>query len=89
MGPVSFTKARAAGLRARSVADTVKATLSWWPSEFACRERVTAELFEQAKRDGKEVKTVDPKALCAGISRDRQARVLKAWHEREKKESHE
>lgn len=86
MQPVSSAKAKAAGLRSRPVADTVKSTLAWWPVELARRERVTAEMLEQAKKEGREIKMADPKALRAGITRDREAHVLAAWREHTKKD---
>lgn len=83
---VSFAKARRAGLRSRSIDDTVAATLAWWPTEVARRVRVTAEMMEQARKDGAPAPRMadppNPEKLRAGISPEREAAVLKAWHAR-------
>lgn len=76
-GDVSFAKAAAAGLRFRSVEDTVKDTLAWWPTEVARRERVGKELVEKAEKEGKPAPKLAPSdQLRAGITADREAEAL-------------
>jgi len=78
----SNARAVAAGLTYRSVEDTCQATLEWWPKEVARRERVGKQLVEDAKKAGKEPpKLPDPAKLRVGMSREREAEVLKAWRE--------
>jgi len=63
----SYKKSVAAGLKFRPVAETVKDTLDWWNS--LPQERRDA-LGDQAKRS-------------AGITKEREAEVLAAWHKKE------
>jgi 2'-hydroxyisoflavone reductase len=79
----SHARAVAAGLTYRPEVDTCTATLEWWPKELARRERVTKDMIEEAKKAGKpEPKMPDPRALRAGMSREREREILKAWHDR-------
>ena len=74
-----------AGMKYRNVEDTCAAILAWWPKELARRERVTKDMKEEAQKAGKpEPKMPDPKLLRAGIAPQREAEVLKAWHEKQK-----
>lgn len=78
----SNARAVAAGLTYRPVEDTCQATLEWWPKEVARRERVGKQLVEEAKKAGKEPPNLpDPAKLRVGMSREREAQVLKAWKE--------
>ena len=63
----SNERARKAGLTFRPIADTVEATLAWYPSEIERRVRVTRELTEAAKAKG-------DRAAEAGRSHDAQGR---------------
>jgi 2'-hydroxyisoflavone reductase len=73
-------RALAAGLTTRSLEDTVRATLAWFPSEIERRVRVTKELTEQAAKDGKPTpKLPDPLALKAGPSPERETELLAQW----------
>lgn len=77
----TIERATKAGLTFRPVMDTVRDTLAWWPKEVERRARVTQELIEQAKKDGKaQPPLADPTQLRAGIKPDREAQVLAAWH---------
>lgn len=81
---INFARAKAAGLKARSVDDTVKATLEWWPREVERRKRVTKQMFEEADNAGKPRPPLgDPEALRAGIAPEREKEVLAAWHKRQ------
>ncbi|MBX3390319.1 MAG: NAD-dependent epimerase/dehydratase family protein [Phycisphaeraceae bacterium] len=78
----SNARAVAAGLTYRPVEDTCQATLEWWPKEVARRERVGNQLVEEAKKAGKEPPRLpDPTKLGVGMSREREAQILKAWKE--------
>jgi 2'-hydroxyisoflavone reductase len=72
-------RAKAAGLTFRPVADTVKATLAWYPGEVERRVRVTRELVEAARAKGQEPPKVDPSALRAGPTREQEADMLARW----------
>lgn len=66
----------AAGLKYRSMDDTAKALLEWYPKEVERRVRVTAELAEAAKAKGKEPPKGDPSALRAGPPRERELELI-------------
>jgi len=73
-------RALKAGLTFRPVADTVAATLAWYPTEIERRVRVTKELLDAAKAKGQEPpKMADPSALRAGPSPAREAELLAKW----------
>jgi 2'-hydroxyisoflavone reductase len=77
-------RAPAAGLKFRPIIETVRDTLAWWPSELERRIRVTKELVEEAKKEGKEAPQLpDPGVLRAGIKAEREAEVLAAWHKKQ------
>ncbi|HYE03599.1 MAG TPA: NAD-dependent epimerase/dehydratase family protein [Phycisphaerales bacterium] len=79
----SNARAVADGMKFRPIDTTVRDTLAWWPGELARRKRVTAELLEAARQEGKEPpKMADPEKLRAGISPEREQEVLTAWHAR-------
>lgn len=72
-------KAIAAGLTFRPLAETVRDTLAWWPSEVERRERVGKDVVEQARSEGKQPPTLPPhQKLRAGISPEKEQRVLAA-----------
>jgi 2'-hydroxyisoflavone reductase len=74
-------RAQAAGLTFRSVGDTVKALLAWFPNEMERRARVTRELTEAAKAKGEPPpKLADPTVWRAGPTREREAELLAAFH---------
>jgi 2'-hydroxyisoflavone reductase len=78
----TWSNARAvkAGLTFRPVADTVAATLAWFPGEVERRVRVTKELQDAAKAKGVEPpKLADPTKLKAGPSPAREAELLAKW----------
>jgi 2'-hydroxyisoflavone reductase len=76
----SNERAKAAGLRFRTIDDTVKAILAWFPGELERRERVTRELTEAAKAKGQPPpKLGDPTQLRAGPLADKEREVLVAW----------
>ncbi|MBS0189779.1 MAG: NAD-dependent epimerase/dehydratase family protein [Planctomycetes bacterium] len=79
----SNARAVKAGLTYRPVEDTCKSTLEWWPKEVARRDRVGNQLIEEAKKAGKPApQLADPKKLRAGMTREREAQILKAWSEK-------
>lgn len=79
----SNARAVAAGLTYRPVEDTCQSTLEWWPKEVARRERVGKQLVEDAKKAGKPAPQLqDPNKLRVGLSREREAEVIKAWKEK-------
>ncbi len=83
MARISFAAALKAGLKPRPPAETIRATLAWWPKEVARRERVGKELIEQARNDGKpEPKIPDANLLRAGPSMADEKKALAAWHAR-------
>jgi len=76
----SNARALKAGLTFRPVADTVAATLAWYPGEVERRVRVTKELQEAAAAKGAEPpKLPDPTKLKAGPSPEREAELLAKW----------
>jgi 2'-hydroxyisoflavone reductase len=76
----SNARALKAGLTFRPVADTVAATLAWYPGEVERRVRVTKELQDAAKAKGAEPpKLPDPTMLKAGPSPAREAELLAKW----------
>lgn len=73
-------KAIAAGLTFRSVSDTVKATLDWWPKELDRRIKVTQQMKDDAVKAGKAPpQMADPKVLRVGMKPEREKAVLEAW----------
>jgi 2'-hydroxyisoflavone reductase len=76
----SNARALKAGLTFRPVADTVAATLAWYPGEVERRVRVTKELQDAAKAKGAAPpKLPDPTQLKAGPSPAREAELLAKW----------
>lgn len=79
----SNARAVAAGLTFRPVADTVRDTLKWWPTELERRIKVTAKMKDDAKAAGKpEPQMPDPSVLRAGVTPAREAELLEAWKKR-------
>jgi 2'-hydroxyisoflavone reductase len=73
-------RAKATGLKFRSIDDTVKSILAWYPGELERRVRVTHELEEAAKAKGAPPpKAPDPNALRAGPTREREQELLAKW----------
>ena len=75
-------RAKAAGLQFRTMDDTAKALLEWYPPEIERRVRVTKELAEQAKAKGTPPPKGDPSALRAGPTKEREAELLAKWKAR-------
>ncbi|HVV81557.1 MAG TPA: NAD-dependent epimerase/dehydratase family protein [Kofleriaceae bacterium] len=76
----SHARATAAGLRSRTIDDTVKAILDWYPGEIDRRAKVKAEVEADAKAKGAPVPPIpDPAALRAGLSPEREQALLAAW----------
>lgn len=74
-------RAKAAGLTFRTIDDTVKAIREWFPTELERRIRVTKELAEKAKAEGKESKLdPNPGKLRAGPDRDKETELLAKFH---------
>lgn len=74
-------RAKAAGLTFRTIDDTVKSLLAWFPTELERRARVTRELVEAAKARGDEPpKLGDPTVLRAGPTRERETELLAVFH---------
>ncbi len=81
----SWKNARAveAGMTFLPIDATVRGILDWFPSEIARRQRVTGELIEKAKAEGKpEPKLPDPALLKAGPSMARERELLDLWSKR-------
>jgi 2'-hydroxyisoflavone reductase len=77
-------RAVAAGLKTRSIDETNKAILVWYPTEIERRVRVTKELTEQAAASGKPPPKGDPSKLRAGPPPEREAELLAKWKARTK-----
>jgi nucleoside-diphosphate-sugar epimerase len=76
----SNERAKKAGLKFRPVADTVAATLAWYPTEIERRVRVTAEMVDAAKAKGAPPpQMADPSVLRAGPKPEREAELLAKW----------
>jgi 2'-hydroxyisoflavone reductase len=79
----SNKRAVEAGLTYRSYKATCKDTLEWWPKEVERRERVGKQLVAEAEKAGKPAPKLPPSdKLRAGMTREREAEVLKAWKEK-------
>lgn len=73
-------RAQKAGLTFRPIAETVKETLAWYPTEIARRERVTKQMIDDAAAKGLPAPRVgDPRALRAGPSAEREKELLEKW----------
>jgi hypothetical protein len=74
-------RAEGAGLRFRTIDDTVRSLLEWYPKEIERRVRVTNELAEAAKAKGAEPpKGPPPDKLRAGPTPERELELLARWH---------
>jgi nucleoside-diphosphate-sugar epimerase len=73
-------RAAGAGLKYRTIDDTVKSILAWYPGEVERRVRVTRELTEKAVAEGKPAPKGDPSQLRAGPKRERELELLAKWH---------
>lgn len=77
----SVARAVAAGLRHRSVEDTCRALLAWWPEAVKLREKVAREVEAERTAAGLPVQPQPPAdRLRAGISAERERELLAAWH---------
>ncbi|MDQ3338412.1 MAG: NAD-dependent epimerase/dehydratase family protein [Myxococcota bacterium] len=74
--------AEATGLRFRTMDDTAKAILDWYPTEIERRHLHSAHVAEENKAKGKEPPKGDPGALRAGPKRDREVALLEKWKAR-------
>ena len=77
-------RAEATGLKFRTMDDTAKAILDWYPPEIERRVRVTKELADQAAAKGAPPPKGDPSALRAGPPREREQELLVKWKARTK-----
>jgi 2'-hydroxyisoflavone reductase len=76
----SNARALKAGITFRPIADTVAATLAWFPTEIERRVKVTKEMQDAAKAKGAEPpKMANPEALRAGPPPEREAELLAKW----------
>ena len=76
----SNARANAAGMRYRTLEDTLTATLAWWPTEVARRRRVGAQMVADAEAKGQPVpKFADPELLRQGPSAAKEVELLAAW----------
>ena len=81
----SNARAKAAGLKFRSMETIVKDTLAWWPTEVERRTKATASIIEEAKTAGKDAPTLpDPSKLKVGISPEQEQKLLALWHDSRK-----
>jgi 2'-hydroxyisoflavone reductase len=80
----SNAKAVAAGMTFRDPVVTCRDTLAWFPTELERRVRVTKEMMEEAEQAGKPAPQMgDPTQLRAGLTPDREAEILAAWHKQQ------
>jgi len=71
-----------AGLKFRPVESTAEDIQKWWPKEVERRTHATAKIKSDALAKGQpEPQMPDPATLRAGIDPEREAAVLKAWHD--------
>jgi 2'-hydroxyisoflavone reductase len=72
------------GLKFRPVEETAAGILAWWPKEIERRVRVTEQMKQDAEKSNKPLppNMADPKKIRAGIDPEKEALVLRAWHER-------
>ncbi len=80
----TWSNARAvkAGLEFRTLEETLRGTLDWWPTEVERRRRVGAQLTEEAKQKGQPAPNLpDPELLRQGPNAAQEAAVLKALAE--------
>jgi len=78
----SYSSARAqkAGMKFRTLDDTVKAILAWYPTEIERRKRVTQQMIEDAKAKGQPPpKMADPDKIRQGPTPEKEQQVLAAW----------
>jgi 2'-hydroxyisoflavone reductase len=90
----SNERAKAAGLTFRPIADTVAATLAWYPGEIERRVRITRELEAAARAKAKDQPAAqgdpgakpaepapkpDPAALRAGPKAEQEQELLAKW----------
>jgi len=78
----SYSSARAqkAGMKFRSLDDTVTAIVAWFPSEIERRKRVTQQLIDDAKAKGQPLPTMaDPTKIRQGPTPEKEQQVLAAW----------
>ena len=73
-------RAEQAGLKFRPVGDTVRGLLDWFPSEVERRRKVTQQMLDDAKTQGRPAPQMgDPSALRAGPNAEQEAELLKNW----------
>jgi len=76
-------RAEKAGLKFRTIDDTVAAILAWFPSEIERRKRVTKQLQDDALAKGQPPPTLPPpEKLKAGPPPEREQELLAAWQSR-------
>lgn len=74
-----------AGLTYRSIDDTVKTLLEWYPKEIERRVRVTKELIAKAEAEGKPGPKGDPSAIRAGVKEEAEAALIAKYRASTKK----
>ena len=79
----SNDRAEKAGLKFRTIDDTVAAILAWFPSEVERRKRVTKQLQDDAVAKGQPPPNLpDPEKVKAGPPPEREQALLAAWQAR-------
>ena len=72
------TKAFREGMTARTMVETAKGALDWWPREVERRTRITRERIALAEKEGREKPQLpDPTKLRAGLTAEREGELLK------------
>ena len=74
-----------AGMTFRPISETIRDTLEWFPKEIERRVRVTAEVAEEAKAEGKPPPPDrgDPSKIRGGYAPEVEKALLEAWHKQE------
>ncbi|MGH7132408.1 MAG: hypothetical protein ACREJO_10735, partial [Phycisphaerales bacterium] len=66
------------GMTARTMVETAKDALEWWPREVERRTRITKERIALAEKEGREKpELADPTKLRAGLTAEREGELLK------------
>ena len=76
----SPARAVAAGMKYRTLDDTITALKKWYPTEIERRKRVTKQMQEEAKAKGQPPpQMADPAKLRQGPTPEKEQAVLAAW----------
>lgn len=80
-----ISKAVKAGLKSRPIEQICADIIAWYPTEIERRVRATKDIMDEAEKAGKAPpKMADPRTPRAGISPEKEAEILAAWHARGK-----